>query len=72
MGRSDEAEPKPIQSLKNLERGNKLWLVVSSMQVKSLLNGVPLIKGDIFKIGRIKMRVREINVLGDDAEISSW
>ena len=42
------------------------------MQVKSLHNGVPLIKGDIFKIGRIKMRVREINVLGDDAEISSW
>lgn len=70
MMKSDQREQGMHQQLKQKEKGNKVWLVVSAMQKILPDGGVILERGDIIKLGRIKLRVREINCF-DDQEVLS-
>lgn len=45
----------------NREQYEKLWLVVKSLKLKSGSSGYLLAEGDVFRIGRIKFRVKELN-----------
>lgn len=42
--------------------GCKVWLVVKSLQKYSdASHGIRLRKGDMFKLGRVKFKIKEIN-----------
>lgn len=47
---------------KLLEKGTKLWLVLRSTQNQLSRQGVRIKEGDVVKMGRVKFRVREINL----------
>ncbi|CAD8140008.1 unnamed protein product [Paramecium pentaurelia] len=47
---------------KLMEKGSKLWLVVRSIQQMMSNNGIKLKEGDVIKMGRVKFKIREIQL----------
>ncbi|CAK88071.1 unnamed protein product (macronuclear) [Paramecium tetraurelia] len=47
---------------KLLEKGSRLWLVVRSIQSMFSNSGIKLKQGDVIKLGRVKLKIREIQL----------
>ncbi|CAD8144799.1 unnamed protein product [Paramecium octaurelia] len=56
LSQSQKTNPKV------LEKGSKLWLVVRSIQQKFKNPGIKLKQGDLLKFGRVKFKIREIQL----------
>ncbi|CAD8048206.1 unnamed protein product [Paramecium primaurelia] len=44
------------------EKGSRLWLVVRSIQSMFINSGIKLKQGDVIKLGRVKFKIREIQL----------